>query len=285
VNELAKNEHIISLLWILPELYVLLLHNPATFIQTHPWQSNHCSTSAQTQQHDHSTFHTFPNPQHATIAQTPPLGQTTTSPGPHLPPGPTNLTLKTFSTLSLPIQTTTFDVMNVVNLDVCTSPPHPIHLSSTVMRSSANSTTKTWYSFLSPLTPGHGLARWYRHSLPPPITPAKNLWCTTHTNSKYHQPSANLMYECVSQPPCQLRILISVDIRWTKSASPTRRTYTAPTPSLHLYNSSDLANLRHTAHYYVMLLVRSHFIPQAPHLTSTLSSLWKIHTPRKYVAS
>jgi len=46
------------------------------------------------------------------------------------------------------------------------------------------------------------------------------------------------MYECASQPPCPLGILTSVDIRWTQSASPTRRTffgnsYTAPTPSLH----------------------------------------------------
>ena len=155
VSEVAKNEHITSLLWILPEPYLLFLHKPATFIPTHPWQSNHCSTSAQTKQHNHSTFHSLPTPQHATIAHTPPLGQTSTSPGPRLPPRPTNLTLKTFSTLSLPMQTTTFNAMNAVNLDVCTSPPHPTHLSSTVMRSSANSIEKTWYSFLSPLTPGH----------------------------------------------------------------------------------------------------------------------------------
>ena len=39
VKEVAKNEHITSLLWILPELYLLLLHKPATlFILTHPWQ-------------------------------------------------------------------------------------------------------------------------------------------------------------------------------------------------------------------------------------------------------
>ena len=74
------------------------------------------------------------------------LGQTSTSLGPRLPPSPrpTNLTLKTFPTLSLPMQTTTFNAMNEVDLDVCTSPPPPppIHLSSTVMRSSANSTKK-----------------------------------------------------------------------------------------------------------------------------------------------
>ena len=75
----------------------------------------------------------------------------------------------------LPMQTTTFNAMNAVNLDVCTSPPPPIHISSTAMRSLANSTKKTWYSFLSPLTPGHGLARCYRHSSSPPTIPAKNL--------------------------------------------------------------------------------------------------------------
>ena len=138
-NQVAKNEHITSLLWILPELYLLLLHKLATFILTHPWQSNHCSTFAQTQQHNHSTFHSLPTPQHATIALTPPYWQTSTSLGPRLPPRPTNPTLKTFSTLSLPIQTTSFNTMNAVNLDMCTSPPPPIHLSSTVMRSLVNS--------------------------------------------------------------------------------------------------------------------------------------------------
>jgi hypothetical protein len=39
-NEVAKTEHITSLLWILPELYLLFLHKPATFFLTHPWQSN-----------------------------------------------------------------------------------------------------------------------------------------------------------------------------------------------------------------------------------------------------
>jgi hypothetical protein len=75
-NEVAKNEQITSLLWILPALYLLFLHKPATFIPTHPWQSNHCSTSAQTKQHNHLTFHSLPTPQHATIAHTPPLGPT-----------------------------------------------------------------------------------------------------------------------------------------------------------------------------------------------------------------
>ena len=136
------------------------------------------------------------------------------------------------------MQTTTFNTMNMVNLDIRTSPPHPTHLSSMVMRSLENSIKKTWYSLLSPLTPGHDLARCYRHSSPPPTTPAKKPWRTTHTNTKNLRPNANLMYECASQPPCPLGILTSADIRWMQYASPTQRTffgnsYTAPTPSIH----------------------------------------------------
>jgi len=85
------------------------------------------------------------------------------------------LALKTFSTKSLPMQTTTFNDMNAENLDVCTSPPTPINLSSMVMRSLANSIVKTWYLSLSPLTPGHDLAQCYRHSSPPPTIHIKNL--------------------------------------------------------------------------------------------------------------
>ena len=93
---------------------------------------------------------------------------------PAYPPTPTNLMLKTFSTQSLPTQKTIYNTMYVENLDVCTSPPPPIHLSSTVMRSLANSTEKTWSFSLSHLTPGHGLAQCYMHSLPPPTILAKN---------------------------------------------------------------------------------------------------------------
>jgi hypothetical protein len=68
--------------------------------------------------------------------------------------------------------------------------------------------------------------------------PHQKPWRTTHTNNKYHRPNANLMYKCTSQPPCPLGITTSADLRWSQSASPTRRTffgnsYTAPTPSLH----------------------------------------------------
>ena len=121
-----------------------------------------------------------------------------TLPGPRLPPRPTNLTLKTFSTKSLPMQTTTFNAMNAENLDVCTSPPPPVHHSSTVMRLSANSTAKTWYLSLSPLTPGHNLARCYSHSSPQLTIHAKNLG-TPHiltTNITDPMPTS-----CTNAPP------------------------------------------------------------------------------------
>ena len=76
--------------------------------------------------------------------------------------------------------------------------------------------------------------------------PCQKPWRTTHTNYKYHRPNTNLIYERASQPPCPLGILISADIRWTQSASPTRRTffgnsYTAPTSSL--YSTLQLIGL------------------------------------------
>ena len=77
-------------------------------------------------------------------------------------------------------------------------------------------------------------------------------------------------------PPCPLGILISADTGWTQSASPTQQTffgnfYTAPTPVYILSNSSDSAYLRHKAHYYVMLPMRSNFIPQhSPHIWTLL---------------
>ncbi len=90
------------------------------------------------------------------------------------PPTPKTYDLKTFSIQSLPIQTTIFSVMNEANLDVCTNPSPPPHLSSTVMMSSANYTEKTWSSSPSPLTPGHGSVPCYKHSSPPPTTLDKN---------------------------------------------------------------------------------------------------------------
>jgi len=200
------------------------------------------------------------------------------------PPRPTNLTLKTFSTKSLPMQTTTFDDMNVVNLDVCTSPPHQIHLSSTVMRSSANSIEKTWYSFLSPLTHGHDLAQSYRHSSPPSTTPANNIGAPHTLTPNITNPMPT---SCTNSPPnhhahsgtSHLPTSDGCNLHHQHDGHSLVILILHPHQASILYNSSDLAYQRHTAHYYVMLLVHSNFIPQPPHLTSTLSSLWKIHTP------
>jgi hypothetical protein len=119
--------------------------------------------------------------------------------------------------------------------------------------------------------------------------PHQKPWHTTHTNYKYHWPNANLLYEPASQLPCPLGILSSADLRWAQSASRLANTTDVLWQLLHrihtkftyspISNSSDSAYLRHTAHYYVILPLRSNFIPQPPHLTSTRSSLWKIHTP------
>ena len=135
VNEAVKNEHIISLQQTLREHYLLLSHKQDTSSQTHPWQSKKHSTSALTQQQDHLTSHSLRTPRHTTTALIQLLEQTSISPDHHLRPSPTNLTLKTYSTLSLPMQTTIFNNTNVANLDVCTNPQTPLHLSSTVMKS------------------------------------------------------------------------------------------------------------------------------------------------------
>jgi hypothetical protein len=67
-----------------------------------------------------------------------------------------------------------------------------------VMRLSANSTAKTWYLSLSPLTPGHNLARCYSHSSPQLTIHAKNLG-TPHiltTNITDPMPTS-----CTNAPP------------------------------------------------------------------------------------
>jgi hypothetical protein len=191
---------------------------------------------------------------------------------------------KTFSTKSLPMQTTTFNAMNVENLDICTRLPPPIHHSSTVMRSSANSTARTWYLSLSPLTPGHDLARCYSHSSPPPTIHTKNLGAphilttiindlppTLCTNAppNHHAQSGS------SHPPTSNGHNLHHQHAGHSLVTPTQHPHQASI----LSNSSDLAYLKHTAHYYVTPPIRSNFIPQPPHLTYTLSSLWKIHTP------
>ena len=134
--------------------YDMFWNKPVISTLTLPWLSKHCFISAPTPQHDHSTYLSLPIQHLATTALTPPSGQTSTSPGLYLYPRPPNL--KTFSTQSLPMQITTFSVMNEANLDVCTSPPPPPHPSSMVMMSLADCKKRS--SFHSPSTPGHDSA-------------------------------------------------------------------------------------------------------------------------------
>jgi hypothetical protein len=70
-----------------------------------------------------------------------------------------------------------------------------------------------------------------------PHYPHQKPWCTTHTNTKYHCPNANLMYKKASQPPCPVGILTSANLHRSQS-SPTHQiffgnSYTAPTSSLY----------------------------------------------------
>ena len=155
------------------------------------------------------------------------------------------------------------------------------------MRSSANSTKKTWSLFLSPLTPGHDcLVQCYRHSSPPPTIPAKNSGAplTPTTNITDPMPTS-----CTNAPPNHHAHLgfshPPTSDRCNLPHQHDRRSLaTTPTPHPHqvfiLSNSSDSAYLRHTAHYYVTLTVHSNFIPQPLHLTFILYSLWKIHIPQ-----
>jgi hypothetical protein len=126
-KEVAKNGHTTSLLGILLELYLLFWHKQAIPTLTLPWLSNHCSISAPSPQHNLLTHHSLLIPHLATTVPTPPSEQTSTSPGPNLSPRPPKL--KTFSTQSLPMQITTFSIMNEANLDVHTTlhPHHTLH--------------------------------------------------------------------------------------------------------------------------------------------------------------
>ena len=266
-NKVAKNEHITSLLWILPELYLLFLHKPATFSLTHPWQSNRCSTSAQTRPHDLSTFHSLPIPQHATIAHTPLFGQASTSPG--IPPTP-----KTY-------QPDAENILNTITADVDSNLQcHERRKLGRVHKPSSPNTPfihgdevigelyqKKWPLSLSPLTPVHGLAQCYRHSLPPPTIPTKNTG-TPHTlKTNITDP---MPISCTNVPP-------NHHAHSGSSYPPTSdgcnlhhqhdgRFLATPTLYPHqiyiLSNSLNSAYLRHTAHYYVMLPIHSNFIPQ-----------------------
>ena len=134
------------------------------------------------------------------------------------------------------MQTTIFNVTNAANLDVCTNPQTPLHLSSTVMKSSENY-RKNMVLIPFTIDPHGRFGPMFQAFLTTTHHPRQKPWRTNHTNQKYHRPNANLMYERASQPPCPLGILTSADILWTQSASPTRRTffgnsYTSPTPSI-----------------------------------------------------
>jgi hypothetical protein len=200
----TKNVHTTSLLGILLELYLLFWHKQAISTITLPWLSNHCSISAPTPQHDLSTYHSLLIPHLAATVPTPPLKQTSTSLGPHLHPRPPKL--KIFSTQSLPMQITTFSIMNKANLGIHTNPPPPPHPSFMVMMSLAKCIKKTWASSPSPLTPGQDLDLCYKHSSPPPTIPIRNPG-TPHTpplNITTPMPSS-----CTNKPPNHHAHLVS----------------------------------------------------------------------------
>jgi hypothetical protein len=193
-----------SLLWIFLELYLLFWHKQAISTLTLPWLSNHCSISFLALQHNLLTYHSLLIPHLATTVPTPPLEQTSTSPGPHLHPIPPKL--KTFSTQSLPMQIITFSVMIEANLDVHTNPPPPPHVSSMVMMSLASCIKKTWSSSPPPLTPGHDLDLCYKHSSPPSTIPIRN-------PGTPHPPTLNITgpmpTSCMNEPPKNHAHLVS----------------------------------------------------------------------------
>ena len=176
------------------------------------------------------------------------------------------------------MQTTISSVTNEANLDVCTHPPPPPHLSSTVMMSLANYTKKRWSSSPSTLTPGHGLVPCYKHSSPPPTIHARNPGAP-------HTPTINITdampTSCTHAPPNHHAPLGSPHQPISDGANLPcpHADHSLATPTLYPhqayihFNSLDLAFQRHTAHYYVILSVRSNFIPQPLHLTFILSSL------------
>jgi hypothetical protein len=252
-NKVAKNEHISSLLWILPDLYLLFLHKPATFFPTHPWQSNNFSTSAQTRKHNLSAFHSLPTPDPTACHYCP----YTTITGP-LP------TPNTF-------QPDAEDILNTITANAENNLQR--HVREKLGRMHKPSTPNTPFihgdevigelyrknMVLFPFTfdPWARFGPMLHAFLTTTHHPCQKPWRTTHTNYKYHRPNANLIYERASQPPCPLGILISADIRWTQSASPTRRTffgnsYTAPTSSL--YSTLQLIGLSLSNAYNSSLL-------------------------------
>jgi hypothetical protein len=182
------------------------------------------------------------------------------------------------------MQTTIVNDTNVAHLDVCTNPQTPLHLSSTVMKSSENYTEKTWSLSPSPLTPMDDLAQCSRLSSPlhtthvknlgTPTTPIKNIIDQTQTSCTNGHSNHHALLES-SHPPTSYghNPPHQHDERSLETLIP--HPHQVYTPS----NSLDSAYLKHTAHYYVTPPVRSNFIQLHLHLIYTHTSLWKIHTP------
>ncbi len=242
--------------------------------------SNHYSISVPTPQLDLLTYHSLLIPHLATTVPTSPSEQTSTSLAPHLHPRPPKL--KTFPTQLLPMQITTFSIVNKANLNVHTNPPPPPHPSFMVMMSLAKCIKKTWSSSPSPLTSGHDSDLCYKHSSLPPTIPVRNPGAP-------HTPTLNITApmstSCTNEPPDHLAHLVS-------SHQPTYDGVNPPHPhakhslvihTLHPhqvyihFNSLDSAFQKHLALYYAMLPIHSNFLTPPLHLPIH-SSLWKIHT-------
>ena len=116
---------------------------------------------------------------------------------------------------------------------------------------------KKRYSFLSPLTPGHDLAQCYRHSSTPPTTPAKILGVPHTLTPNISDPMPTL---CTNVPPnhhahlgySHLPTSDGCNLHHLHDGHSLVTIIPHPLQASILYNSLDLAYLRHTAHYYVM---------------------------------
>ena len=185
-NKVAKNEHTISFLWILPEPYLLLSHKPANSFLTHPWQMNHCSTSDQTQQHDTSIFHSLPTQHDITIEDI--LNKITAN-------ADNNLQRHERGKLG--------------RMHKPSTPSAPfIHGDEVIGKLYRKNMV------LIPFTidPWARFGPMLQSFLTTTHHPHQKSWCTSHINNKYHRPNANLMYERASQPQCPLGILTSANI-------------------------------------------------------------------------
>ncbi len=170
------------------------------------------------------------------------------------------------------MQITTISVTKEVNLDKCTNSPPPPHPLSMVIMSLVNYTGRTWSSSPSPLTPGHGLDLYYKHSLPPPTIPAKNLGAPHITTLNTTTP----MPASFANEPPNLNAYLDFSHQLTyDGANPNhpQTKHSMVTPTLHPhqvyihFNYLVSAFQKHIAYYYAIILVRSNFIPQPLCLT------------------